>query len=140
MAERRLSPSLVWLGGLIALSLMAAAIGGMTIYLQTRHADRVRAEAITHGSVEAGRAAIGRYGCGACHVIAGIDGANGQVGPDLSQVSRRATLAGRLSNDPEAMVRWLIHPQVISPGSGMPEQGVSERDARDMAAYLYAKN
>lgn len=34
-------------------------------------------------------------------------------------------------------MRWLEHPQRVVPGNGMPEQGVSGRDARDMTAYLY---
>jgi cytochrome c1 len=66
-----------------------------------------------------------------------VSGANGKVGPDLTHVGARAEIAGTLANDPELMVRWLMHPQALKPGSGMPEQGVTERDARDMAAYLY---
>jgi cytochrome c1 len=37
------------------------------------------------------------------------------------------------------MVRWLEHPQALRPGSGMPEMGVTDKDARAMAAYLYAE-
>jgi len=36
------------------------------------------------------------------------------------------------------MVRWIRGPQRFHPGSAMPDLGVSERDARDIAAYLYA--
>jgi cytochrome c2 len=36
------------------------------------------------------------------------------------------------------MIRWIQHPQRLAPGSAMPDLGVSETDARDMAAYLYA--
>jgi cytochrome c len=138
---RRPAPaSLVWLGVLVALAVGAALVGGGAMYLETRRQAETRAEAGTRGSVAAGEIAIGRYGCGSCHVIAGIAGATGMVGPDLSTVSKRVTITGRLRNDPEAMVRWLMHPQRISPGSGMPEQGVSEREARDMAAFLYARD
>ena len=35
------------------------------------------------------------------------------------------------------MVTWIMHPQQIAPGSAMLELGVSEHDARDIAAYLY---
>jgi cytochrome c2 len=38
------------------------------------------------------------------------------------------------------MVRWLMHPQALIPGTGMPELGMTERDARDIAAYLYAES
>jgi hypothetical protein len=35
------------------------------------------------------------------------------------------------------MIRWLRDPQEVNPRSAMPDLGVSERDARDIAAYLY---
>jgi hypothetical protein len=35
------------------------------------------------------------------------------------------------------MLRWLRTPQEVNPRTAMPDLGVSERDARDMAAYLY---
>jgi hypothetical protein len=35
------------------------------------------------------------------------------------------------------MVRWLIDPQQFDPLSAMPALGVTDRDARDMAAFLY---
>jgi cytochrome c2 len=68
-----------------------------------------------------------------------LAGANGKVGPDLTDVAERTEIAGKLANDPDAMVRWLMHPQAIAPQGGMPDQGVREQEARDMAAYLYAQ-
>jgi cytochrome c1 len=41
-----------------------------------------------------------------------------------------------LPNTPQNMVRWLRHPQAVSPKSAMPDLGVTEPDARDVAAYL----
>jgi cytochrome c1 len=38
------------------------------------------------------------------------------------------------------MVRWLQAPQKLKPGSAMPDLGLSERDARDIAAYLETLN
>jgi cytochrome c1 len=35
------------------------------------------------------------------------------------------------------MVRWIQHPQAIVLANVMPEPGVPEQEARDMAAYLY---
>jgi len=35
------------------------------------------------------------------------------------------------------MIRWLREPQKISPKSAMPDLGLNERDASDIAAYLY---
>lgn len=140
MLERRIPASLVWLAALVGLSVVAAGAGGVTLYLQAQRLTRSQAEAITGGSVARAEAAIGRYGCGGCHVVPGIWGANGSVGPDLTQVSQRAHIAGKLSNDPANMVRWLMHPQAVDPGNGMPDQGITEGEARDIAAYLYAQN
>ena len=35
------------------------------------------------------------------------------------------------------MTRWLRDPQRVLPGNGMPDQAVTDAEARDMAAYLY---
>lgn len=129
--------SLKWLGLLVAASVVAAVVAGGAMYVQARARTRVMAEQATGGSSKAGRVAIARYGCGSCHVIPGIAGATGTVGPDLGGIAVRTTVAGRLPNDPASMIRWLEHPQSVVPGSGMPEQGVTAHDARDMAAYLY---
>lgn len=94
-------------------------------------------KAVPGGDAERGRQLIPQYGCGACHAIPGIDGAKGQVGAPLDGIADRAYLAGVLSNTPNNMVTWIMHPQQIAPGSAMLELGVSERDARDIAAYLY---
>lgn len=85
---------------------------------------------------ERGRVAIDAYGCGACHMIPGVDGAVGLVGPPLVAWSRRTVIAGELPNTPENLVRWIMHPQAVEPGTAMPNLGVSEADARAIAAYL----
>jgi cytochrome c2 len=89
------------------------------------------------GSVDRGHDLIERIGCGSCHTIPGIVDAVGLVGPPLDNIGRRGYLAGLLHNTPENMVRWLRHPQQIVPGNAMPDMGLSEEDARDIAAYLY---
>jgi cytochrome c2 len=138
MLRRPLPASLVWLAALVAVSILGAVAAGATLYWQTRSQTRTTAEAITQGSVSRGKQAIYRYGCAACHAIPGIRAGSGQVGPDLTDVARRAQIAGKLANDPETMTRWLMHPQALDPGNGMPEMGVTRRDAQDMAAYLYS--
>lgn len=129
--------SLRLLAGLVALSLVAAVLSIGGIYREGQARSRTLSQTMTAGHVTAGHDAIGRYGCGACHVIPGVAGAGGAVGPALGGVAVRATIAGRLPNEPDAMIRWLRHPQAVVPGNAMPEQGVTDRDARDMAAYLY---
>eukprot|EP01034_Spumella_vulgaris_P020034 gene20034-biopygen17585 len=48
----------------------------------------------------------------------------------------RSLIAGTLANTPDNMARWLSHTQEIKPGTTMPQLGVVEQDARDIAAYL----
>ena len=92
---------------------------------------------LTGGDPDRGVNAIGRYGCTSCHTIPGIRGANALVGPPLTRIAMRSYLAGQLQNTPSNMVRWIQHPQHIEKGTAMPEMGVTENDARDIAAYLY---
>ena len=122
---------------LLAMAVVGAIVAIATISWEDRERTRTTAEQLTGGRVDAGRAAIGRYGCGSCHVIRGIDRANGQVGPSLDGIAVRAEIAGRLANAPDAMIHWLRFPQAVVPGNGMPDQGIGEADARDIAAYLY---
>ncbi len=77
------------------------------------------------------------FGCGSCHMIPGVRGANGRIGPNLAGIDDRWSIAGRLPNTPENLVRWIMHPQEVAPGTLMPDLGVPERQARDIAAYLY---
>ena len=87
-------------------------------------------------SVERGRAAITQYACNACHTIPGITGSSPQVGPPLKGLASRRLIAGKLVNTPDNLVNWLRHPKAVKPLTAMPDMGVSEADARDMAAYL----
>ena len=49
----------------------------------------------------------------------------------------RAILAGELPNTPANMIRWVRDPQAVEPATAMPNLGVTEQQARDIAAYLY---
>ncbi len=129
--------SLRFVVALLAAGVVAAATSLTTLFVGDRERTRTTAEALTGGRVASGKAAIGRYGCGACHVIRGIDGADGRVGPSLDGIAVRAEIAGVLANSPDAMIRWLRAPQQVVPGNGMPDQGIGDREARDIAAYLY---
>ncbi|WP_218573037.1 cytochrome c family protein [Pseudomonas sp. gcc21] len=76
------------------------------------------------------------YGCGSCHLIPGITGADGLVGPSLELIGRRAYLGGVVPNQPENMVRWLMNPQGADPRTAMPNLGLTEEEARAISAYL----
>ena len=96
-----------------------------------------QASAMTGGDVARGRAAIRTYGCGSCHTIPGVSGANGLVGPPLAGIGKRVYVAGVLQNTPQNLVRWVSDPKAVDEKTAMPNLGVTERDARDIAAYLY---
>jgi cytochrome c len=92
---------------------------------------------LRRGDPTRGLDAIRRYGCGGCHVIPGLPEARGRVGPSLRGVAARPYLAGRMTNSAGNLMAWIRTPRAIDPGTLMPELGVSEADARDIATYLY---
>ena len=108
------------------------AVAGCTGETATRSPYR-----IDIGDSRHGRETIRAVGCGSCHTIPGIRGANGMVGPPLIGWARRTYIAGQLPNTPENLVRWLLNPQAVEPGTAMPVVGLAEQQARDVAAYLY---
>jgi cytochrome c2 len=92
---------------------------------------------IPGGDANRGRQAVADYGCAACHTIPGITGADATVGPSLAGWAKRRAIAGHFPNTPQNLVAWIQNPQQMSPGSIMPNTGVSEATARDISAYLY---
>jgi len=77
------------------------------------------------------------HGCGTCHVIPGVAGAHGSVGPSLENFADRAYVAGIVSNRPGELIDWLMRPAALAPDTAMPDLGLTEPEARDLAAYLY---
>ena len=61
-----------------------------------------------------------------------------RVGPPLTAWSERTVIAGYVPNTPEQLVHWIVMPQSVAPGNAMPNLGVTDDDARDIAAYLYS--
>jgi cytochrome c oxidase subunit II len=74
--------------------------------------------------------------CAGCHTIRGTS-ARGDIGPDLTHVASRTTLAAvTLTNDPRSLERWIHDPQSIKPGVKMPALDLSDADFRKIGAYL----
>jgi cytochrome c oxidase subunit II len=74
--------------------------------------------------------------CVTCHTIQGTE-ATGQLGPDLTHVASRATLAaGTIPNRPGYLLGWITDPQHVKPGSLMPATPLSGDDAQALLAYL----
>ncbi len=95
------------------------------------------AEVTTGGDIHRGAAAIERHGCGSCHVIPGISGATGLAGPPLSGIGSRIYVAGVLQNTPSNLMRWIENPKAVDEKTVMPNMGVTDQEARDIAGYLY---
>ncbi|HYD63553.1 MAG TPA: c-type cytochrome [Noviherbaspirillum sp.] len=89
------------------------------------------------GDAKAGERALQQYLCVTCHEIPDVVGANRHVGPPLAGIAGRRYIGGVAPNTPENMVRWLMDPKQFDPHSAMPNLGVPEQDARDIAAFLY---
>ena len=92
---------------------------------------------VAGGDAQRGASAIARYGCTGCHAIPGVTGHASNVGPPLDGIAKRTYVGGVLANTPDNMVHWLRDPQGADPGTAMPNVGVTEADAKDIAAYLY---
>ncbi|HEU4850633.1 MAG TPA: c-type cytochrome [Telluria sp.] len=89
------------------------------------------------GEAARGKALMAQYQCGSCHAIPGVTGARGTAGPSLDTFGLRSYIAGHIPNQPDNLVRWLLDPPAMVPGTPMPQLGLSEDEARHMAAYLY---
>src|SRR5688572_26866571 len=88
-------------------------------------------------SPDRGRMLVQKYSCGACHTIPGVRAAAGSVGPRLDRMKEQIYVAGILPNTPQNLTFWITSPKKADPQTVMPELGISEDDARDIAAYLY---
>ncbi len=106
--------------------------------VMTACGEQPAAPQVAGGNGERGRAAIERYGCVACHTIPGVPAYGANVGPPLVDMARRGYVAGVLPNTPDDLVRWLRDPPAVDPLTAMPNLGVSQAEALDIAAYLYA--
>jgi putative membrane protein len=96
-----------------------------------------RAAQWTGGDPDRGKAAIRRFGCSSCHTVPGVPGADALVGPPLTHLASRAYIAGKLTNTPDNLRDFIARPHAQDPQIAMPETGLSDRDARDICAYLY---
>ena len=77
-----------------------------------------------------------QYQCGSCHTVPGVAGAQGKLAVTLESIGRRSYLAGRVPNRDPQLARWIADPASLVPNTSMPSMGVSDADARDIAAYL----
>lgn len=121
--------------GVAAMLVVAPAVGS---FWKTQHQYTSAAMAMTGGDVTRAPELIRRYGCAGCHTIPGIPGGDGKVGGPLKGIRERVYVGGVVTNSPHNLIRWIVTPQTFSPRTAMPATGISEAEARDVAAYLYS--
>jgi cytochrome c oxidase subunit 2 len=87
------------------------------------------------GLAAEGKAIFTRSACVGCHTIRGVS--TSVLGPDLTTFGSRRTLAaGILPNTPETVAAWLKNPPALKPAAKMPALGLTDDQARAVAAYL----
>jgi cytochrome c len=130
------------------LNIVMVAVGIVLLVMTTgdlalRGLSRLPAQpawAVPGGDTRRAQLAIAKYGCGSCHTIPGIHEATGRVGPMLTDFKKQGFIAGKLANVPYNLVSWIQHPQNLDPGVAMPNLGVTQTEAKDIADFLYAQS
>lgn len=115
----------------------AVCLGAGSLYVHGADRFTVKAAVVKGGDINLGRQAIIDYGCGGCHVIPGVPNAKGRVGPRLNDFAEQIYIGGVLANTPQNLIAWIQDPRAASPPTAMPDLGVTEEDARNIAAYIY---
>jgi cytochrome c oxidase subunit 2 len=94
------------------------------------------AAAPTSPAAAEGLALVTGGACALCHTVRGT-GAGGRLGPDLTHVgSRRTIAAGVLPNSRGALGAWLADPQGVKPGNAMPAVGLTGAQLQSVVTYL----
>jgi cytochrome c oxidase subunit 2 len=87
-----------------------------------------------------GQRVFARSACIACHTLEGVPVAQGKVGPNLTHVASRSTIASGLFPNSEATLReWVAHAPTMKPGSLMPAMTMSDADLDALVAYLRSR-
>jgi cytochrome c oxidase subunit 2 len=98
--------------------------------------ERAPASAPVDAASAAGLAVFERSACATCHAIRGTS-ALGRVGPDLTHLASRLTIAaGTLENTRGNLAGWIGNSQSLKPGNDMPVMPIMPDDFQALLAYL----
>jgi cytochrome c oxidase subunit 2 len=76
-----------------------------------------------------GAVLVSRGACIGCHMINGVPGMVAEIGPNLTHVGSRLTIAGGLfPNDTRHLASWIKNSRAMKPGVTMPTQGKGQFD------------
>jgi cytochrome c oxidase subunit 2 len=91
---------------------------------------------VQDAKVAAGRQIFETEACMNCHTVNGT-AAKGTVGPDLTHLMSRATIAaGAALNTPENLRKWIQNPATFKDGALMPAMQLSDEQVDQVVAYL----
>ena len=117
------------------LSVVAESRGAYDHWLQGQS---VQAHQPVDSIQTAGYQAFMKHGCNYCHTIAGTQ-AGGDVGPNLTHIGSRLTLAaGTLANTPANLGGWIENPDALKPGVKMPPVPMAGGELNALVQYLYS--
>nr|WP_250812597.1 c-type cytochrome [Neorhizobium tomejilense] len=135
MPSARAWPRIIVVGLLLGAPLLTGL--AVTLVKSKLKQDAV-AQALTGGDPALAPPIFRRYGCVGCHTIPGVPGADGKVGGQLGGLSQQVYIGGVANNSADNLLTWIVSPQRFSANSAMPATGITEAEARHLAAYLYA--
>jgi cytochrome c oxidase subunit 2 len=99
-------------------------------------ARRQPADSVIEGALRPGRDLLFAHACASCHTVRGTAAA-GTVGPDLTHLASRPTLAaGTIANNPANLAKWITDPHSIKPGTTMPPTTMTAAQADALVTYL----
>jgi cytochrome c len=76
-------------------------------------------------------------GCGGCHTLAGVPGATGLVGPNLTNIGARPYLVVEsIPTSQATLEQWLLDPRSLKADARMPSVGLTQQQARELAILL----
>ncbi|HEX7128826.1 MAG TPA: cytochrome c oxidase subunit II [Rhodanobacteraceae bacterium] len=75
--------------------------------------------------------------CAICHTVRGLAGSQGMMGPDLTHLMSRSTIAaGTLPNNTGHLAGWISNAQALKPGVDMPTENLDGPQLQALLAYL----
>ena len=90
--------------------------------------------------LKAGAAVFAGSACALCHTIRGTM-AGGRIGPDLTHLAGRRTIAaGTLPNTRGYLAGWIANPQALKPGTVMPAVPLKSTELQVLITYLQSLN
>jgi L-cysteine S-thiosulfotransferase len=84
-----------------------------------------------------GQELIGQYGCNVCHIVPGVAGPQGSLGPSLAGLASRPTIStANVPNTQPNLLKFIQSPASLNPQSSMPPIALAPEDAKDIVAFL----